>query len=71
MSLPQKLAYGAVVQYTNTFLIVGGWTPHGTLTLASMEKVIRYTEEGNWETLSMSLATPRNAGLSVYTIPAC
>ena len=62
-----KIEDAAIVPYKGTFLIVGGWRVAGGVYL---DTVLRYNENGEWETLPIRLADARRLHV-VIPKPAC
>ena len=75
-NFPKLIGYGATVPYRGTFLIIGGAECNtcrcsgGCLNRGNTTTIIKYTEDGEWETLPMLLALGRWEH-TVITKPAC
>ena len=63
-----QIAYGASVPYQGSFLIIGGWC--SSCWPRYLDTIIKYNEDGEWETLPMRLATGRYSH-TVIPKPAC
>ena len=61
------MGYAPVVQYESSFLIVGGYDESDR----PLDTVIRYTEEGEWETLPTRLTTARYRHTALAVTIAC
>ena len=65
------IVYAATVQYKNTFLILGGkQRDEEGKYLGLLDTVIRYNENGEWETLPIRLAVARHSHVAIPK-PAC
>ena len=61
----------AVVQYKGTFFILGGGGfQQGTLPPRRLDTVLRYNENGEWETLPVRLAVGRAYHIAIPK-PTC
>ena len=58
-NLPMPIRYGASVQYQDSFLIIGGDCSSRSWSDRILDTIIKYNEDGEWETLPMRLATGR------------
>ena len=62
------LALGATVPYQSSFLLIGGYCSSCPGNI--MDTVIRYAEDGEWETLPLRLDMKRNKFIAIPK-PAC
>ena len=66
VNLPNSINNAAVAQYLRSFVIVGGWN-----SATRLDTVIRYAEEGTWETLPTHLTDPRLSHVAIAISPTC